>query len=292
MVLQNKLIKSLLPIMLLFCVGDALALNFGFSRIKVEDGMAVPWKEIKEAILKPSDNAFDSSSFVVEDFRFLPIPDGKAVPDNIPLSFLAVASLIGFQTPNNRYFDFFNAANGLLGFYDEYGKSQVKQNLLNLKKDAEAALDRHYPDGRPAVSDAQLLAYWLHAQDRDPAQALRRFYEAFYLERRPGTPHRSRVQEAKLILMHGLPLFIASDKGGFICLGFFEKGGETAFVMVDYGEVKSETVFSFLDEKASARPMATVMRWRPEWVILYVPKISRAYDPADLMRGIKTGEEE
>lgn len=101
MVLQNKLIKSLLPIMLLFCAGDALALSFGFSRIKVEDGMVVPWKEIKEVILKPSDNAFDSSSFVVEDFRFLPIPDGKAVPDNIPLSFLAVASLMERKVNSN-----------------------------------------------------------------------------------------------------------------------------------------------------------------------------------------------
>jgi len=292
MALPNKLIKSLLPIMLLFCASNALAFTFGRAKIKVEDGMAVPWPEIKEAILKPSNNAFDSCSFVVEDFRFLPIPNGKAAPDNIPLSFLAVASLLGFQASNNRYFDFFNAANGLLNYYDEYGRSQVKQKLLNLKSEAEAALDRHYPDGRPVVSDAQLLAYWLHAQNRDPAQALRRFYEAFYIERRPNTPHRSRAQEAKLILMHGLPFFILSGKGGFICLGFFEKGGETAFVMVDYNEVKSEIVFSFLDEKASARPMATVMRWQPEWEILYVPRITRAYDPANRMRGIKTEEEE
>ena len=51
-------------------------------------------------------------------------------------------------------------------------------------------------------------------------------------------------------------------------------------------------LLSGIDGNSSIRPMATVMRWRPEWVILYVPKISRAYDPADLMRGIKTGEEE
>jgi len=51
-------------------------------------------------------------------------------------------------------------------------------------------------------------------------------------------------------------------------------------------------VFSFLNEKAAARPQASIMRWRPEWTILYVPRISRAYDPAVLLRGIKAEKEE
>jgi len=54
MALLNKFFKpALLFVVLLLCANTLFAIGFRRTQIMIEDGMPIPWKEIKEAILKP-----------------------------------------------------------------------------------------------------------------------------------------------------------------------------------------------------------------------------------------------
>ncbi len=285
---NNKLQKTILCVILLH--STIYAFNFFGKTISVKEGMPVPWAEIKEAILKPSNNAFDSSSFVIENFTIQPLPGGMAANAKIPAPYQALAMLMGFQSAPHlagRWFNFLNGTKIMLDEYKPSEKAQIIAKLSEYRKTAREYLNALCP-GIDAVGDIQLMACWLYSlSSASPAEAMQKCQEKLFLEKRPCIPLQSRADEARLILMHDLPLFLQDGKGGgCFCLGFFEKDGRTAFVMLDCSEITRELVFSFLDENASARPVAKIMEWQKEWRILYVPRITRAYSLKDRMLGI------
>jgi hypothetical protein len=251
----------------------------------------VPWEEIKQAIMKPSQNNFTDSSFIVEDFHFTLPPSTGLDNKNIPMQYFVAASLIGFQSASDRVFNFFSGGNNLLSFFPLAGQLQVKQKFENHKKQAYVELQKYSLGKTPDASDEQLLAYWLFGQSANISDAMQIFYESFYIEPRNNFPIKSTVKEAKLILKLGLPFYVLNGNNGFICLGFYEKDGKTLFIMIDPEELKEAVRFSFFNRPSHIHDIAKTLSWQSDWKIFYVPIIQRSNDRAHLLKDIKLDDE-
>ena len=273
--------KSILIIILLLSL-PASSFDFMHKPLRLRAGQPVPWEEIRKAILNPSSNAFEVSSFVMETFTLDPLPGGMGGSAVIPAPYQALAMLMGFQaTPHRagRWFHYLKGAQPLLDACTPEEREWYQKRLLHYRKVASDRLTKLSLVGKP-VGDIHLLASWLYELDpTSPEKAMWRCQRRLLLEPRPCVPLRSREADAKLILMHSLPLFVQSSDGdAWFCLGFMEKNNRTVFTMLPCASITESSYFSFLDEKAPARSNMVILAWQDNWSILYVPRMTRAYN--------------
>ncbi len=288
--------KVVLVTALLFGAVRIHALSLLRTKTDVKEGMVVPWVKISEAVLKPSQNSFESSSFVIEDFKvepFLLSMENNGAP---PVEYQAIAMMLGFQTAPHlagKWFDFFKVTPELLAEYDSRMQEQVRMKLAECERSARNECVKLCPQvDNP--SDVLLMACWLYLLDPLSIQAaLWKCQMNLFLEQRSCTTVRSHATEAQLILMHGLPLFIEDkDRHGRFCLGFLKNGDRTVFITLDINDITTPMTISLINAGSPMRKLAKTMEWRDDWRILYVPRIARTYNKSDRMHGLSAKEED
>lgn len=292
---SGKMTRGILLAALLSGAVHLQAFSLWGAKTSVKEGMPVPWEKIAEAVWEPSRNSFDSSSFVIEDFKvepFLTSAEGEGTP---PVPFQAMAMMLGFQTAPHwagKWFDFFRPTPERLMDYDSKLQEQVRAKLSECEKRARSECAKHCTQVR-VPSDRLLMACWLHSLD---AASIEKAFEKglmnLFLERRPCTTMRSRATEAQLILLHGLPLFVmAKDGRGWFLLGFLQKDGRTVFIAVDIKDIDAPMSLSLLHDQSPMRRLAKTLEWREDWQILYAPRMTRAYSERNRMHGLDAKEE-